>query len=284
MAHLVLGTAQLGLDYGATNSVGRMSDSEVKKLLNVADKYEINYLDTASSYGDSEARIGTFLNNPLKNKVITKFSLSPKNSLDLESHLHRLNKSQIYGLLFHNSSDLLGVNGQEALKLLSDAREAGVINKIGVSVYTVEELNQCLEKFPDLSIVQIPGNVVDNRLIDSQIISDLKQSGIEVHVRSAFLQGTLLSSRSNLPSRLSDMGQILDVVIGKSKELEITQMELCLGYLKNHPNVDGVVVGASSSVELIEIADSWSKSKVIVDNFYEQRFDDFLDPRVWPKE
>jgi hypothetical protein len=261
-----------------------MSDSEVEKLLNVADRSQINSLDTASSYGDAEARIGTFLNNPLKNKIITKFSLSPKNSLDLESHLHRLNRSQIYGLLFHNSSDLLGLHGQKALKLLSDAREAGVINKIGVSVYTEEELHQCVEKFSDLSIVQIPGNVVDNRLVDSQIISDLKQSGVEVHVRSAFLQGILLASRSDLPNRLSDMSQILDVVIAKSKELEITQMELCLGFLKNHPNVDGVVVGTSSSVELIEIADSWSKSKVIVDNFYEQRFDDFLDPREWPKE
>ena len=56
----VLGTAQLGTHYGITNSSGCPSDEDVKDLLEYSLIKGINFLDTASAYGNSLERISNF--------------------------------------------------------------------------------------------------------------------------------------------------------------------------------------------------------------------------------
>ena len=58
MQSIVLGTAQWGLDYGVTNSRGRLSEDALHNLLDIAQRAGIATLDTASAYGDAEERIG----------------------------------------------------------------------------------------------------------------------------------------------------------------------------------------------------------------------------------
>lgn len=58
MSKLVLGTAQFGLNYGISNTCGKVSESEVIKILDKAGSAGVFMLDTAASYGDSEAILG----------------------------------------------------------------------------------------------------------------------------------------------------------------------------------------------------------------------------------
>ena len=51
---LCIGTAQFGTDYGITNLVGRIQIEEVEDILELIRKNDINLIDTARSYGDSE--------------------------------------------------------------------------------------------------------------------------------------------------------------------------------------------------------------------------------------
>ena len=77
-------------------------------------------------------------------------------------------------------------------------KSEGLVKRIGVSVYDAAEIDGVLEIFrPD--VVQLPLNIFDQRLIQSGHIKALQSAGIEIHARSAFLQGILLSERSALP-------------------------------------------------------------------------------------
>ena len=51
MQTLLLGTAQWGLDYGATNADGRIAGSALAALIATATECGITYLDTAAAYG-----------------------------------------------------------------------------------------------------------------------------------------------------------------------------------------------------------------------------------------
>ena len=68
----VLGTVQLGLDYGVNNSSGQPSESESQIILDGAHSKGIQWLDTAEAYGNSQSLIGRFHSNSKKRfKIIT---------------------------------------------------------------------------------------------------------------------------------------------------------------------------------------------------------------------
>jgi len=68
---LVLGTAQLCLDYGIANKSGKPEENKAFEIMKYAAENGINYFDTAYSYGNSETTIGKFLNTykSYKNKI-----------------------------------------------------------------------------------------------------------------------------------------------------------------------------------------------------------------------
>ena len=55
---IVLGTVQIGLDYGVSYQSGRMSLLEATDLIKTAHRLGCRTLDTAQAYGASEQRLG----------------------------------------------------------------------------------------------------------------------------------------------------------------------------------------------------------------------------------
>ena len=68
---LAIGSAQFGLDYGVSNNIGKVSNQEVIKILDIAKKSGINFIDTAIAYGNSESSLG--LSGASKFNIISKF-------------------------------------------------------------------------------------------------------------------------------------------------------------------------------------------------------------------
>ncbi len=148
---LALGTAQLGLDYGVANKIGRVSFEEAQSLLMLASQSGLDLLDTAISYGDSENILGLL---GLKGwKVVTKLPSFPDNCVDLtewvttqiECSIQRLGISKLYGLLLHQPRDLFGNKGTELYSALQLVKSAGLVSKIGVSIYEPQELDLIYE-------------------------------------------------------------------------------------------------------------------------------------------
>lgn len=255
---LALGTVQFGLDYGVANSGGRVSEDEARAILATASQNGVSTLDTAIAYGDSERVLGSLGVGHWQ--VVTKLPILPEGCDDVVSWVERetqqsmarLNLAQLHGVLLHRPGQLLENKGQDLYRGLKLIKESGLVQKIGVSVYEPAELGQLFDRF-ELDLVQAPLNILDRRLVDSGWAKQLKTADIEVHTRSAFLQGLLLmpaSKRSGKFNRWSDIWSVWDKWLADNS---LSPLQACLRYLNGVLEVDRVVVGVDSVAQFNQI-------------------------------
>ena len=70
-----------------------------------------------------------------------------------------------YGLLVHNTSYLLDKKiGKELYNSLLKLKKKGKIEKIGISVYSIKELDEILNNY-EMDIILAPFNVFDQRIL-----------------------------------------------------------------------------------------------------------------------
>ena len=259
---LGLGTVQFGLNYGISNSLGQTTSSEISSILKVAQKNGIRFLDTAAGYGDSERLLGENLSTKSNFEIITKVpsvnSAQELNAAFLGS-LARLNQAQVYGLLFHRVEDLLSPVGGELMKAMQELKENGKVRKIGVSVYTGDEIDRVLENF-SVDLIQVPINVLDQRLLQSGHLKRLKEQGVEVHARSVFLQGLLLMDPSDLAPRFESIRKHLVGFNGFLKARNLSRLSALAGFVAAIPEIDVVLCGVNTSDQLNEICDQFNGS------------------------
>ncbi len=251
---LILGTVQFGLDYGINNLKGKPSDDTIKRTLDLAYNNGIEYLDTAEAYGDSQERIGFYHNSSSnKFKVITKFSSSiTKLSGDIETrvlqNLKTLDVDSLYCYMFHSFNDFDLFFDKFKSNLIS-LKNKGILNKIGVSIYTNEELEKVLE-FKEISLIQIPFNLFDNDNLRGDVLRKAKKKGIEIHTRSVFLQGLFFKEKDNLEGNLKDFKSPLESLEKLSKENNVLISDIALNYACKNISIDKVLVGVDDEEQL----------------------------------
>lgn len=283
MVELVLGTAQLGQNYGVTNSLGRPNDLDAKLMLELAERSGLPAIDTAGAYGDAEFRLGE-LGYSNKFEIISKFNCVHGHSYDIYPHLQRLNLSSITGMLFHNASQIPSKTGRLNLEELRSFKNQGLVTKIGFSAYQIGEIEAALDYFSDPDIIQIPGNALDFRILDSSILKQLASQGVEIHVRSVFLQGLLLAHPFSISGgQHSFLTDTLERINDQAELSNQSVMQFLFNQIRTHPFVSSIVIGASSATELSQILKSWDlptldSSRLSHDLDYED-----LDPRKWVK-
>lgn len=257
---LGLGTVQFGLDYGISNQAGRIMPDEVEKILVEAAASGVTMLDTAHLYGESEDVIGQSLSNAAnldartfnivtKTIPIRSSEITPENIRDVDQgvrlSLERLNQSQLYGILLHDANDLKSKNADALFDYLKRLREDGLVKKIGVSVYDEEQVTYIQDRFP-IDLIQIPLNVFDQRLINSGTLKTLSDNSVEVHVRSAFLQGIIFMKPSDLPAHLSAFAEPLKAFQEMANEHNVSFAAVALAFLTPLEGVHKVVCGVNS--------------------------------------
>jgi aryl-alcohol dehydrogenase-like predicted oxidoreductase len=166
--------------------------------------------------------------------------------------MERLQTPEVYGLLFHHSHDLVGPEGRQLYDAVERLRDHGRIRKVGVSIYEPNEAFSLLKRY-SLDIVQAPLNLVDRRLVESGLLSELKDLGIEVHARSVFLQGLLLLNSKDMPYQFNQWRNLWRVWHEWLSNLQISPLEACLAYSFSVKGVDRIIVGADSSAQFMEI-------------------------------
>ena len=279
MSKLVLGTAQFGMDYGISNKTGQVSLEEARKILNLAKEHHIDTLDTASSYGDSEKILG---NIGVKDfHVITKtasLQFDVKNVLKLfHQSLRSLNTNNIKALLIHNIDDIKNKQFDALYTELDKLKQDKLINKIGFSTYTPDQVDFLLENF-DFDLIQVPFNVFDTRLVDGFQLQALKSKGLEIHARSVFLQGLLLDFK-HLSGYFSTWKNEFDAYQKIIKDIDFSLLEYALNFVLNTKEIDRVLVGVNSEKQLKEIIESVNKQNVL--DSYPIHDTNLLNPSLW---
>ena len=264
---LSIGTAQLGGTYGITNKSGKISFSEAKIIFRNAYKRGINNLDTAVAYGESEYLLGKI---GVKNwNVTTKLPSIPKHCSNLEhwvnnifqNSLNHLKLKKINALLLHNPNDLLESDSQELYRIIQSLKEKKLINKFGVSLYETEKINPMLSRFK-IDIIQVPFNIIDRRILKNEFIDYIKDKKIEIHTRSTFLQGLLLMNSYERHSKFDKWKNIWNKFDEWTKDLKISPLQACLGYVLSFPQIDKIIVGLDNNLQLLQI---FEVNKPIVD-------------------
>ena len=256
MRKIALGTVQFGLNYGITNHSGQVTKDEVKNILDYAKYKDIDTLDTAARYGNSEQVLGEIgVNNY---RIITK-SIPLKNGVDkvikgFHQSLDNLNTGQVDGFLIHNFDDVKDKRFGDLFHKLNELKEEGLINKIGFSTYTPDQVYFLLENF-DFDLIQVPFNVFDTRLIKGGQLQALKKRNIEIHARSIFLQGVLLDF-DNLSSYFSRWKKQFDEYQGTVEKSGLSLLEYALNFTLNVQEIDEILVGVNSEDQLREIVSS----------------------------
>lgn len=243
MVHkLALGTVQFGLNYGISNQSGQVTPKEVAEILSFCKNNELDTLDTAYLYGNSETVLGQFDLKPFN--VISKMPLCSINELRgiLNTSLERLKQEKIYGYLFHHFSTF-----QKEVALLDELiafKKEGLIQKIGFSLYNTEELDFLLKNEISFDLIQVPYNIFDQRF--GAYFSILKSKGVEIHTRSAFLQGLFFMDLASIPPHFkSVLPQLAQI-----QAYPVSIAGLCLNFVTNNPHIDKAVIGVQNVEQL----------------------------------
>ena len=285
---LVIGTAQFGINYGIANSLGQVKSEEAKKILDYALSEDINYIDTAASYGESEKVLGS--NDVNRFKIITKIPKIPYDQTNVYDwlepsvldSLNRLNVKSIHALLLHSPEDLLGLHGLTIYKGLRELKSKGIVKKIGVSVYSIDEIEVITDKY-DVDIIQCPLNLIDRSLIESGWHKRLKKLGIEIHVRSIFMQGLLLMKKDLIPNSLSKWNYIWNKWHSWIDKENINPLDACIAFVSSIDEIDKIIVGVDSFKHIEEIAQSYKLKQVGEFPDISSNDVDLINPSLWKK-
>lgn len=277
---LIIGTAQFGFKYGLNKT--KIKKLEIKNIEKILKKKSLKKFDTAINYGESEKIIGNF---NIKKKVITKIKLPIKKPKDLKKwfdkklnlSLKKLKVKSLYGLLIHDTADILGKN-KEFLNILLDCQKKRLISKLGISVYEVSEINRVL-KFWKPEIIQMPVNIFDHRFLNNNFLYKLKKLNIELHARSCFLQGVLLEKKIRIGNFKSK--EIFSSFLNWCQKKQISNLEACIHFIKKIKQIDYLIVGVDNSSHLQEIISSFNKNLIFVPNYFMNNDKNLIDPRKW---
>jgi len=294
---LVLGTAQLGLDYGIANKIGKPEENKAFEIMKYAVENGINYFDTAYSYGNSEIIIGKYLNfhKKYKNKVniITKMPSLKEEKLDEKNmndcffeSLYKLEQKSLYCYMIHDFKDIEN-NCDEIGKFFLKLKENGYIKKIGVSVYDENQIVFILKYF-DFDLIQLPISIFDQRFIADNFLQKLKRKNIEIHARSVFLQGLMFLNKNALPIKLSKFKDYTNKLNIISSKFKFSKEEIALLFVNAITEIDKIVIGIEKigqlqrNVKILSKSKSFNKIKSFI-NFKDIFIKDtnIIDPREW---
>ncbi|SHJ66926.1 aldo/keto reductase [Paramaledivibacter caminithermalis] len=298
MKKLVLGTVQLGLDYGINNKKGKPSLEEAYSILDMAYQNDISILDTAAAYGDSEEIIGKYMKDTNRRfKIATKLKPLKKHKniesiieSEIKDSLRRLNVSSIDYYYLHNFKDVF--ENPSILNILDRFKDKGLIKKAGISIYDTEELDYIINNLSGLiDIVQIPFNIFDLRWINSGLLDKAKKTGLMIFARSIYLQGLIFCDKETADKIHPKLyGHITKL----QKFCEVNNISLdqaAMGFAKQQGEIDYIIIGCDTQEHIINGVKNFNSQKIELEKkLYNFAFDNFknidkviIDPRLWAK-
>lgn len=277
---LIMGTAQLTTDYGITRpNNSRSTQDEALELLAAAHSLGIRTLDTAPAYGEAEATIGRCKQ---RFSVHTKLESGRDELESIADTLIRLNVEEV-DLLYVHDIDAFELDPHSTAQRLERCLQHGA-RAIAVSLYTIEQMEIALS-IPSISAIQFPLNILDRRF-SGEVLRRAKNTGRRCIARSAFLQGVLLSSGSDLRPEVAHLKGAVSEFNAVTKELGLAPLTAALGWVASHNDLDGIIVGVSTMAELQQVHEAWLEATSLAADTIQTIANrtpepDGVDPRKW---
>lgn len=280
---LALGTVQFGLAYGVAGRGSAVPADEAKAILSRAHALGIRLLDTAGAYGDIEQRLADLCGD-LDFRIASKIAAVPRDIAPAQAPRWATEQAQrssdrlggrLRLLMLHRADDLLEPGGNAIWSALAEWGAANDV-RIGASCYEPSALTT-LKALPGFSLTQLPGNALDQRVPRECPVSP----GIEIHLRSAFLQGLLLMPPADAARRLPAAADALAAWHGWCAGHDLDPLVGALSVVKSFASVDCCVVGVDRIEHLEQIVAAWQTAAPIAAPQLHCERPDVIDPRRW---
>ena len=289
----VLGTAQLGMDYGIANVRGQPSEKSACEIIEAALKCGVNCFDTAQAYGNSEVVLGRALRYCEAGpdiKIISKLSpkLQPTDSeaveLSIRTSCQNLGVEQLWCLMLHRA-DWLDSWRKGLGQTLCRSKQVGDVMYLGASVYTPEDAIRALEH-ADIQVIQVPCNLWDQRMLREGVFELAEKKNKLLFVRSIYLQGLMLLSPEDVAKKLPVAKQASQRwhELATQYGMSARQLSISFGLSLNVP----LVIGLESIQQLNENARLFQQAPLpaeVIDGIWSKLSpllnSEIVDPSLW---
>jgi len=281
---LGLGSGQFGLDQKQA-ARGRPRDAEAREILSIAARSGLGFMEVSRHPASEETVLATVMPKPNPFKL-TVTTVRPDRGPDLveaeiRAQFARLGVSSVEAILAPSATDLFSPGGPVLWDRLRKLRDEGLCQKIGVSVYASDDPAGLARRFkPD--VVQAPASLLDQRLLLDGTLAELAGMGVEVHLRSIFLNGLLFLPPDRAPSHLKAAAGRISRARRLIAEGRSDPLQAALGFALTRPEASAVLVGIASAAEMSAVVAAAMSPPPDLD-WDEMALDDpaALDPRAW---
>jgi aryl-alcohol dehydrogenase-like predicted oxidoreductase len=299
ISRIGIGTVQFGFEYGINNKTGQVGYPSVLKILEIAHKKGINFLDTSRLYGTSETVLGNaFRDLGVEFTVSTKLDLPPNyrelpddkivelSKTSLRQSLEALGLDQAPIYLLHNYDYKTFRHGLIWNCVLEDMIK-GLIEYPGISIGGgPSQAEACLED-ANIKALQIPFNVFDQRWERSDIFNRCIDKGVLLFNRSTYLQGLLLMD-TEVAAEKVPVSQEFKMRFSEIADIHrISPKELALRYVLGKENLSSTIIGLDSPEQLEENIALFDKGplddglEALIETAFQDPPDTLVNPALW---
>ena len=168
----------------------------------------------------------------------------------------------------------------KVLNALQSLKSDGLIQKIGVSIYSPNVLNELTQEI-ELDIIQAPLNLIDRRIISTGWMEKLNKLDIDIAARSIFLQGLLLMEPHERPSYFMSWSSIFQAFDTWIEEQSLSRLEACIQFILSFNKVDQIIFGFDSEKQIREVIQSIAPSALTFPEEIVCNDEGLVDPNRW---
>lgn len=284
LAKLGLGSGQFGLDQ-PQGGRGRPREAEARDILSIAARAGLSVMEVGRHPQAIELKLGQLIPKPNPFRL-TVTTVRPDRGPDfaeaeVRAQLARLGVERVEAIFAPSATDLLNPSGPALWDRLKKLKDEGLCRKVGVSVYASDDPLGLARRFkPD--VVQAPASLLDQRLIVDGTLTELAEMGVEVQLRSIFLNGVLFLPPDRAPSHLKAAAGRISRARRLIAEGRSDPLQAALGFALSRPEASAVLVDVASVAEMSAVIAAASNPPPDLD-WDEMAIDDpaALDPRAW---
>ena len=269
MTRLCIGTVQFGMDYGVQGGK-RPAVEDAVAMLDYATQNGVDAIDTAAAYGTAEEVVGEFLSRKTLPRetlqVISKFGTNIFEGASVadyavrlraaaETSLKRLKSDYLNAYICHVPT---AAGDSAIIAAMAALKASGLVRHVGFSVYDPDQARACLTA-DAVDFIQSPFSFLDRRMETSGALAAAGAKGVDLHTRSAFVQGLMLMDVEKIPERLAATRPVISDLEAACAEAGLSRRALALAFVKSNPNVSHLVFGVDNMEQLKEIVSDFDR-------------------------
>ena len=121
----------------------------------------------------------------------------------------------------------------------------------GLSLYSLKQFNY-ISKYLKTDILQVPINIFDRTFLNKNFLKKVKKEKIQLHVRSIFLQGIILSNHKFVKKKFNNWQYIFNKWQSFCLKNKLSKIEAATNFILNIKSIDKIVVGFYDKNELVQ--------------------------------